>query len=282
MEADRAADYVTDMAAPSAGSNGEEKGQVRQTAGHTQPSAAGETVAPFTADEAKLSSGQKLDPATRSFFEPRFGHDFSRVRVHADGDSARLSESLNAHAFTYGSNIYFNRAQYNPASPEGKHLLAHELAHVVQQSGGAGLVQRQPKRQPKTTKPVRSGDRRDISEFLTSMSRRVNVLLGLELQDDFGSLEKEVLKHATSKERVITEELFDEPKIELPPLTIAFIRGLGEVTATGVPFDELIDLSARITALNAATAVEPSFKETERRILEELARPRGRRIDSEL
>ena len=84
--------------------------------------------------EVLRSPGQPLDAATRSFFEPRFGHDFSRVRVHADGEAAGAASAVFARAYTVGSHIAFGSGEYAPATAKGKRLLAHELTHVVQQS----------------------------------------------------------------------------------------------------------------------------------------------------
>lgn len=84
--------------------------------------------------------GQPLPDNTRTFFEDRMGADFSDVRIHADSPSADLSRDLQARAFTVGNDIAFNRGEYNPDSDEGKHLLAHELTHTLQQ--GASLQRR--------------------------------------------------------------------------------------------------------------------------------------------
>lgn len=81
---------------------------------------------------ALATSGRPLDAGVRSFFESRFGHDFSRVRVHTDDAAAA---SVRAHAFTVGERIVFAANQYRPTTHEGRRLLAHELTHVVQQSG---------------------------------------------------------------------------------------------------------------------------------------------------
>jgi hypothetical protein len=90
--------------------------------------------------------GQPLDAATRNFFEPRFGHDFSAVRIHSDTRAAESAQAVNALAYTTGRNIVFAAGQYSPELPAGRKLLAHELTHVVQQSGysgkSSGLVQR--------------------------------------------------------------------------------------------------------------------------------------------
>ncbi len=88
--------------------------------------------------------GQSLDGETRSQMEQGFGRDFSQVNIHTGAYAAQMSRELNAKAFTVGSDIYFNAGQYHPASAEGKHLLAHELTHTIQQHAGIGRkIQRQ-------------------------------------------------------------------------------------------------------------------------------------------
>jgi hypothetical protein len=79
--------------------------------------------------------GQPLPKSERAFFEPRFGYDFSQVQVHRDGPSAGLARSVSARAFTLGKDIIFGGRQYAPETSSGKKLLAHELTHVVQQTG---------------------------------------------------------------------------------------------------------------------------------------------------
>jgi hypothetical protein len=88
------------------------------------------------------SSGQHLPEASRTFFEPRFGYDFSNVRVHNDTVAAKSAQSINALAYTTGNNIVFNNGQFSPDSDSGKRLMAHELTHIVQQGGGATNVKR--------------------------------------------------------------------------------------------------------------------------------------------
>jgi hypothetical protein len=78
--------------------------------------------------------GQPLPDSTRSYFEPRFGADFSQVRVHTDSKAADTAKSINAKAFTKGKDVVFGSGQYSPGTSSGKRLLAHELTHVVQQS----------------------------------------------------------------------------------------------------------------------------------------------------
>ena len=79
--------------------------------------------------------GHGLDPDTRAFMEPRFGHDFSHVRVHTDAPAALAAHAVGAAAFTSGRHISFAAARYDPDNGLGRALLAHELAHVVQQTG---------------------------------------------------------------------------------------------------------------------------------------------------
>ncbi|OLP17677.1 hypothetical protein BST81_15265 [Leptolyngbya sp. 'hensonii'] len=91
----------------------------------------------------KRGGGQPLDQGVRSFMEPRFGHSFADVRVHADGDSVQMNRELHAEAFTNGQHIYFNEGKYNPNSGSGKQLLAHELTHTIQQTGGSKLQRKE-------------------------------------------------------------------------------------------------------------------------------------------
>jgi hypothetical protein len=92
-------------------------------------------IVPASVHEVLRSSGRPLDAATRSFFEPRFGQDFSAVRVHTDTQAAESTRSVDALAYTVGHDIMFDTGQYQPGSQAGQQLLVHELTHVVQQSG---------------------------------------------------------------------------------------------------------------------------------------------------
>jgi hypothetical protein len=81
----------------------------------------------------RQGGGRPLDPGTRAFMEPRFGHDFGNVRVHTDSQAARAAEAVNARAFTIGPDVVFGQGQYAPETVAGQRLLAHELTHTVQQ-----------------------------------------------------------------------------------------------------------------------------------------------------
>ena len=82
------------------------------------------------------SGGAPLPGELRADMESRFGQDFGDVRVHHDGAAHDSAKSVNAQAYTVGSNIVFQRDKYDPASEDGKHMIAHELTHVVQQRNG--------------------------------------------------------------------------------------------------------------------------------------------------
>ncbi len=90
--------------------------------------------------EAERGGGQPLSTPARAQMEAAFGTDFEAVRVHTDPAAATLARQLSARAFTHGKDVYFAEGEYEPASESGQRTLAHELAHVVQQSDGAKLI----------------------------------------------------------------------------------------------------------------------------------------------
>jgi hypothetical protein len=142
-EADEVADKVMRMPAPAgdglqrkcAGCEEEDKVQRKGDGGAVDGMAA-----PPIVDEVLRSPGQPLDAGARAFMEPRFGHDFSRVRIHTDARAARSAKAVNAHAYTVGNDIVFGSGTYAPQSQAGRSLLAHELTHTLQQSGD-GVVE---------------------------------------------------------------------------------------------------------------------------------------------
>ncbi len=84
---------------------------------------------------ATKGGGHSLSDETRAFMEPRFGADFSSVRIHTGSDAVQMNRDINAQAFTVGRNIYFGEGRYNTVTSEGKNLLPHELTHTIQQGG---------------------------------------------------------------------------------------------------------------------------------------------------
>lgn len=105
-----------------------------------EPSRRWQLKSPVAGEHSALAGqGQPLPDRVRSFFEPRFGHDFGRVRVHDDQEADRLAAQHDARAFTINHDIVFARGEYQPMTQAGQRLLAHELTHVVQQGSGVGL-----------------------------------------------------------------------------------------------------------------------------------------------
>jgi hypothetical protein len=134
QEADRVAGKVMQ-------SSGQEQIRTRPARQHD----AGETAIPPTVRKVISATGQPMDPATRTFFEPRFGRDFSQVRVHTGPTAAESAKEMNALAYTVGNHVVFGQQNVTPGTREGLHLQAHELAHVVQQEAHHGaFIQRQP------------------------------------------------------------------------------------------------------------------------------------------
>ena len=99
---------------------------------------------------AAQGKGERIEDDTKNFMESRFGADFSGVKIHNDRESVQVNRELSAKAFTVGSDIYFNGGEYKPRSDDGRRLLAHELAHTVQQSAGAVKIQKAPAPPKKT------------------------------------------------------------------------------------------------------------------------------------
>ncbi len=144
QEADRVADQVMRMPAPAlqrkcasctAGGTtcpkcNEEKDKLIQRRSKSASDAGASVSENFLGD---LGPGRPLDAATRDFFEPRFGYDFGRVRVHANKRAAESARSVDALAYTVGSDVVFGAGQYETETHAGKRLIAHELTHVVQQ-----------------------------------------------------------------------------------------------------------------------------------------------------
>jgi hypothetical protein len=107
----------------------------RRSAGQTEAPSAQPGVPPIV-HEVLRSSGRPLEPATQALMASRFGHDFGGVRVHTDARAAESARAVNALAYAVGRNVVFAQGQYAPGTSAGRQLLAHELAHVIQQSAG--------------------------------------------------------------------------------------------------------------------------------------------------
>jgi hypothetical protein len=156
-----------------------------------QESGVSPTVTPSI--EAGIQSlkggGQPLSQSERAFFEPRFGHDFSNVRIHSDTNAINSAQALNAQAYSVGLNIVFGAGKYSPKTSPGKHLLAHELTHVLQQAENP-VVRRQEDKNDVQTKAIEiygqyQGDLPSLGEALYQIvaESTVNVSIAMYILD---------------------------------------------------------------------------------------------------
>lgn len=153
QEADRMAERVVSMPEPGGGIANNRKPMVqRASCPEKENEEAQLDAAPSVTPEvtpgieseinAMKGGGQPLPESTRNFFEPRFGADFSGVRIHNDSHAAQTAQAINAKAFTTGRDVFFNTGQYAPGSSSGDRLIAHELTHVMQQYNYNPNIQR--------------------------------------------------------------------------------------------------------------------------------------------
>jgi hypothetical protein len=153
-EAERAAEHVMRMPDSSASVSGTGNGLLRRNCEdrdklqRTSTGAPDERTAPTIVSDVVSLRGRSLDWATRAFMEPRFGRDFSGVHVHSDERAAQSARAVNARAYTVGQDIVFAPGQFDPSSSEGRHLLAHELAHTLQGGGQSQGLTLPLRRQP--------------------------------------------------------------------------------------------------------------------------------------
>jgi hypothetical protein len=126
--------------------------------------------------------GRPLPVSERAFFEPRFGVDFSQVRIHSDSHAAGVAQSINARAFTLGRDVVFGTTEYAPGSHSGRSLLAHELTHVVQQSGKAASgIQRTIELRPPGRGEATAFDRaQELVDRLNALSLALSYSLGAD------------------------------------------------------------------------------------------------------
>jgi outer membrane protein OmpA-like peptidoglycan-associated protein len=188
-EADRSAEEV-------AGSAGSRRAGDRSNT-------TGQAGAPPSVHAVLRSSGQPLDGATRAVMEPRFGYDFSQVRIHSDAAAAKSARDVNANAYTVGQHIVFGADRFVPHTEEGQRLVAHELTHVVQSSGAAGpalagVVRRQPGQYYEKTEA-------DVAESVIEALQTPNNIAGTNVDPAFELLNPHPLPFQL---RVLTE-LFD-------------------------------------------------------------------------
>jgi hypothetical protein len=152
-EADAAADKVTQASNTNSGKDSVSGGITSFTQSDKEDAA---IASPLLNNKiaALQGKGHSLDAGTGAFMSNRFGTDFSNVKIHTDSEAAYMSRNLNAKAFTVGNDIYFNEGEFDSTSQKGKHLLAHELTHTLQQNGSSTAVQKEDKDPTDKGKPA--------------------------------------------------------------------------------------------------------------------------------
>ena len=144
-------------------------------------------------------SGSPMDNATNSFMSSRFGADFSNVKIHTDSSAARMSNSINAKAFTHQNHIYFNQGQYQPNTHEGKTLLAHELTHTIQQGAVGSSIQAKLKLGRPNDQYEKEADQ--VADAVTNNSSTGNII-----QTKTWEKEEEYNPYATAAKANVSEK----------------------------------------------------------------------------
>ena len=216
-EADRVAEQVMRMPEPNvqrkcAECEEHEKKTLRRSENGIGPE---HEAAPPIVHDVLGGSGRPLDPSVRSFMEPRFGHDFSNVRIHTDERAAESARSINAFAYTAGRDVVFGAGQYQPGSQSGRRLIAHELQHVRQQGGGL---------MNKTIQPAREMSKRcELTNLLVlgPLGWVVSCVADL-MNDGLTSTARKLIE-------LYLENLISSGNIKLAmiALTIEFVLGIG-------------------------------------------------------
>jgi hypothetical protein len=143
QEADRVAEQVMRMPEPQAPQQAEEEKKEEEETLRAKGTSS--NISEVTSDlefpiQSLIGGGQPLPKFARAFFEPRFGQNFSQVRIHTDAKAAESARALNARAYAFGRDIVFGAGEYAPETVRGKRLIAHELTHVVQQGGASTSI----------------------------------------------------------------------------------------------------------------------------------------------
>lgn len=219
------------------------------------------------------SPGQPLDAATRAFFEPRFGYDLSQVRVHADAKAAGSARAVRALAYTVGRDVVFGSGQFSPGTAAGQKLLAHELAHAVQQSSTSPtVVARVPDPVPQATAADRRQVVDDAARWFAGVADQVQTLrseAAVALATTPGSaagprafhglLNQGLLSRLLGKAISVFEaQRSDNPYINFPAESPEQTR-LGEAYSRAMEQFGLAIEEARANAVNLA----PAVRETE-------------------
>lgn len=225
LEADRVADQVLAASAHSGVSGAPPR--IQRYAGQA---AEGSDTVPASVDRVVASSGSPLEPALRQDMEHRFGHDFSRVRVHFGGAAEKSAQDVNAKAYTVGHNIVFGAGQF-ALGTHGRQrwLLAHELTHVVQQSEGSatGSIQR-----------YEAGEHAQFGETGTELKALINAPASTYVVKSGG----ETLAFIAAAFGVPQDDLLQRNKDKIKQVPVPGKKGVKKKTVAGFAAGERIEI----------------------------------------
>jgi hypothetical protein len=229
----------------------------------------GVTVPPIV-QEVLSSPGQPLDSITSQFMESRFGHDFSKVRVHTDAPAAKSARALGARAYTVENNVIFGASQFMPGTTVGRRLLAHELTHVLQQTNATNLGSLQST-SVSVQRVVSEEERRDAAQLVGELQiEMAGIERMVDQQQESGNEEEELhysLWAAAVEEMIIAlralargEEREDARRYlgqSVAQLVQEAERSVGEVAARESEVDlGQLETALRIQIAHAALAHE--------------------------
>lgn len=240
QEADRVAGQL--MAGPPHHSVGGTPPRIQSLAGQATE---GTMAAPASVDRVLDGPGKPLDPPLQQDMEQRFGHDFSRVRVHTGAAAGQSAHEVNAHAYTVGPNIVFGAGQFAPNTHEGRRLMAHELTHVVQQDGEQLHQARTQAREGAATGGAPSGREKGPVNFLSTATKRRTPIGSSESSSTptHGSTTSSQHRQmATARKAAVTRHIQadrgDSDKLPTPavPFPGVYVPGYEPFRFIGVPF----------------------------------------------
>ena len=213
--------------------------------------------------DVRSSGGSSLDNNTKEFMESRFGYALSRVRIHTDAKAAESANSINASAYTIGNDVVFGEGQYQPNTLEGRGLLAHELAHVVQQSTSDAKLQRQPsppatEQKGKPDTPFVKCDSNSCQNARAYINVQITNLTKLHDRTSF------VMNQAVHAFNDLASKVGEEEAKEdlIPFTTIVSLFPTAEYFIKGVEtFEKFIKMTGEAKKLVKATQPEPHPEE---------------------
>ncbi len=248
QEADRVADQVMAAPVPSAVTGAPLR--IQRCAGRPT----GQIEAPVSVDQALASPGRPLEPALRQDMEERFGRDFSRVRVHSGAAAEQSARDVSAHAYTMGHDIVFGAGRFAPGTQEGRRLITHELAHVIQQTPPSP-------HQPSSSRNPTSGKAAD------SIATGIRHLPSPMLQRDVDSEVENPWDKLSPSVRKKAQELYDDCDDSIGALNEAQLVRVSSLRSSWLNF--LRRIRSRIEELDSDSklaGVKNSYKDFDSKI----------------